>query len=275
MEEIDVTKYQDQMVEMVITYGPKLILAILTLIIGLWVIKFFTKTVSNLLDKREIDASLKPFLKSLFSMVLKVLLVITVMGMVGIEMTSFIAILGAAGLAIGMALSGTLQNFSGGVILLIIKPFKVGDFIEAQGFSGTVTAIQIFNTILKTPNNQTIIIPNGGLSTGSVTNYSTESTRRLVQTYGIDYSDDVKQAREILLRIINEDSRVLKDPAPVVVLEGLGDSSVNLSLRAWTKNEDYWNVNFETTEKVKYAFDKEGVSFPFPQRDVHMIPANK
>lgn len=274
MEEIDVTKYQDQMVEMVITYGPKLILAILTLIIGLWVIKFFTKTVSNLLDKREIDASLKPFLKSLFSMVLKVLLVITVMGMVGIEMTSFIAILGAAGLAIGMALSGTLQNFSGGVILLIIKPFKVGDFIEAQGFSGTVTAIQIFNTILKTPNNQTIIIPNGGLSTGSVTNYSTESTRRLVQTYGIDYSDDVKQAREILLRIINEDSRVLKDPAPVVVLEGLGDSSVNLSLRAWTKNEDYWNVNFETTEKVKYAFDKEGVSFPFPQRDVHMIPAN-
>ena len=262
MEEIDVTKYQDQMVEMVITYGPKLILAILTLIIGLWVIKFFTKTVSNLLDKREIDASLKPFLKSLFSMVLKVLLVITVMGMVGIEMTSFIAILGAAGLAIGMALSGTLQNFSGGVILLIIKPFKVGDFIEAQGFSGTVTAIQIFNTILKTPNNQTIIIPNGGLSTGSVTNYSTESTRRLVQTYGIDYSDDVKQAREILLRIINEDSRVLKDPAPVVVLEGLGDSSVNLSLRAWTKNEDYWNVNFETTEKVKYAFDKEGVSFP-------------
>lgn len=274
MEEIDVTKYQDQMVEMVITYGPKLILAILTLIIGLWVIKFFTKTVSNLLDKREIDASLKPFLKSLFSMVLKVLLVVTVMGMVGIEMTSFIAILGAAGLAIGMALSGTLQNFSGGVILLIIKPFKVGDFIEAQGFSGTVTAIQIFNTILKTPNNQTIIIPNGGLSTGSVTNYSTESTRRLVQTYGIDYSDDVKQAREILLRIINEDSRVLKDPAPVVVLEGLGDSSVNLSLRAWTKNEDYWNVNFETTEKVKYAFDKEGVSFPFPQRDVHMIPAN-
>jgi small conductance mechanosensitive channel len=274
MEEIDVSKYQDQVVEMALVYGPKLLLAILTLIVGLWVIKFFTKTISNILDKREIDASLKPFLKSLFSMIMKVLLVITVMGMVGIEMTSFIAILGAAGLAIGMALSGTLQNFSGGVILLIIKPFKVGDFIEAQGFSGTVTAIQIFNTILKTPNNQVIIIPNGGLSTGSVTNYSVESTRRMVQTYGIDYSDDIKKAREILLRIVNEDSRVLQDPAPVVVLEGLGDSSVNLSLRAWTKNEDYWNVNFETTEKAKNAFDAEGVSFPFPQRDVHMIPAN-
>jgi len=274
MEEIDVSKYQDQVVEMVLTYGPKLILAILTLIVGLWVIKFFTKTISNILDKREIDASLKPFLKSLFSMVMRVLLVITVMGMIGIEMTSFIAILGAAGLAIGMALSGTLQNFSGGVIILIIKPFKVGDFIDAQGYSGTVTAIQIFNTILKTPNNQVIIIPNGGLSTGSVTNYSVESTRRMVQTYGIDYSDDIKKAREILLRIVNEDSRVLQDPAPVVVLEGLGDSSVNLSLRAWTKNEDYWNVNFETTEKAKNAFDAEGVSFPFPQRDVHMIPVN-
>jgi small conductance mechanosensitive channel len=274
MEEIDVSKYQDQVVEMALVYGPKLILAILTLIVGLWVIKIFTKTISNVLDKREIDASLKPFLKSLFGMIMKVLLVITVMGMVGIEMTSFIAILGAAGLAIGMALSGTLQNFSGGVILLIIKPFKVGDFIEAQGFSGTVTAIQIFNTILKTPNNQVIIIPNGGLSTGSVTNYSVESTRRVVQSYGIDYGDDIKKAREILLRIVNEDSRVLKEPAPVVVLEGLGDSSVNLSLRAWTKNEDYWNVHFETTEKVKNAFDAEDVSFPFPQRDVHMIPAS-
>lgn len=274
MNEIDVSKYQDTIIEMVLTYGPKLILAILTLFIGLWIVKGMTKGLSNLLDKREIDPSLKPFLKSLFGALLKVLLVVSVMGMVGIEMTSFIAILGAAGLAIGMALSGTLQNFAGGVILLIIKPFKVGDFIEAQGFSGTVTSIQIFNTVLKTPNNQVIIIPNGGLSTGSVTNYSVESTRRLVQTYGIDYSDDIKKAREILLRIVNEDNRIIQDPAPVVVLEGLGDSSVNLSLRVWTKNEDYWNVNFETTEKVKNAFDAEGVSFPFPQRDVHMISAS-
>ncbi len=274
MNDIDVSKYQDTIMEMIVTYGPKLIMAILTLIIGLWIIKGMTRGLSNMLDKRDIDASLKPFLKSLFGALLKILLVVSVMGMVGIEMTSFIAILGAAGLAVGMALSGTLQNFAGGVIILILKPFKVGDFIEAQGFSGTVESIQIFNTILKTPQNQVILVPNGGLSTGAVVNYSVESTRRLDQTYGIDYSDDISKAREIILRVVNEDSRILKDPAPAVVLTGLGDSAVNLSMRVWTKNEDFWNVSFDTMEKIKKTFDAEGVSFPFPQRDVHMIPSN-
>ena len=273
MNDIDISKYQETILEMIITYGPKLILAILTLIIGLWVVKGMTKSLSNILEKRGIDPSLKPFLKSLFGALLKVLLVVSVMGMVGIEMTSFIAILGAAGLAVGMALSGTLQNFAGGVIILILKPFKVGDFIEAQGFSGTVDSIQIFNTILKTPQNQTILVPNGGLSTGAVVNYSAEATRRLDQTYGIDYSDDISKARDIILRIVKEDSRVLKDPAPVVVLTELGDSSVNLTMRVWLNNEDFWNVSFDTMEKIKKTFDAEGVSFPFPQRDVHMIAA--
>jgi small conductance mechanosensitive channel len=272
MNDIDVSKYQDTLMEMVVTYGPKLIMAILTLIIGLWIVKGMTRALSNMLDKRDIDPSLKPFLKSLFSTLLKILLVVSVMGMVGIEMTSFIAILGAAGLAVGMALSGTLQNFAGGVIILILKPFKVGDFIEAQGFSGTVESIQIFNTILKTPQNQVILVPNGGLSTGAVVNYSVESTRRLDQTYGIDYSDDISKAREIILRVVSEDTRILKDPAPAVVLTGLGDSAVNLSMRVWTKNEDFWNVSFDTMEKIKKTFDAEGISFPFPQRDVHMIP---
>lgn len=274
MNDIDISKYQDTVIEMIITYGPKLILAILTLIIGLWIVKAMTNGLSKTLDKRNVDPSLKPFLKGLFNTLLKVLLVVSVMGMVGIEMTSFVAILGAAGLAVGLALSGTLQNFAGGVIILILKPFKVGDFIEAQGFSGTVESIQIFNTILKTPQNQVILVPNGGLSTGAVVNYSVESTRRLDQTYGIDYSDDISKAREIILRIVGEDSRILKEPAPAVVLTGLGDSSVNLSMRVWTKNEDFWNVSFDTMEKIKKTFDAEGVSFPFPQRDVHMIPAS-
>lgn len=275
MKDIDISKYEDKAIELVLTYGPKLILAIITLVVGLWLIKFFTKSISKMLDKRNLDPSLKPFLKSLFNMIMKVLLVITVMSMIGIEMTSFIAILGAAGLAIGMALSGTLQNFAGGVIILIIKPFKVGDFIEAQGFSGTVQAIQIFNTIMKTPNNQVIYVPNGALSTNAITNYSVEDTRRLVQTYGIDYGDDIDKARSIIERIVNSDDRVLKDPAPQVWVEGLGDNSVNLSMRVWSTNSDYWNLHFETIEKVKKEFDKEGISFPFPQRDVHMIPVKE
>ncbi len=271
MTDIDISKYEDKAIELVMTYGPKLILAILTLVIGLWVIKFFSKSISKMLDKRDLDPSLKPFLKSLFNMIMKILLVITVMSMIGIEMTSFVAILGAAGLAVGLALSGTLQNFAGGVIILIIKPFKVGDFIEAQGFSGTVESIQIFNTIIKTPNNQVIFVPNGSLSTNAITNYSVEDTRRLVQTYGIDYGDDIDKARSIIERIVNSDERVLKDPAPQIWVEGLGDNSVNLSMRVWSKNSDYWNLHFETIEKVKKAFDQEGISFPFPQRDVHMI----
>jgi small conductance mechanosensitive channel len=190
--------------------------------------------------------------------------------MVGIATTSFVAILGAAGLAIGLALQGSLANFAGGVLILLFKPFKVGDYIEAQGYSGTVNEIQIFNTILKSLDNKTIIIPNGNLSNDCITNYSTEPLRRVDFVFGIGYEDDIKKAKEVLLTIIKSDSRVLKEPEPFVSIGELGDSSVNFTVRVWCNKEAYWDVYFDMFEKVKLEFDKQGISIPFPQRDVHL-----
>ena len=261
----------DKIWEIALTYGPKIVYAILTLIIGLWIVKAITNGLSRIMDSRDIDNSLKPFLKSLISTMLKIMLVITVMTMVGIEMTSFIAILGAAGLAVGMALSGTLQNFAGGVMLLIFKPFKVGDFVEAQGFAGVIKEIQIFNTIMTTGDNKTIIIPNGGLSNSAMTNYSTQATRRVDMTFGIGYGDDIKKAKEVLASIMAADDRILKDPAHFIAVSELADSSVNFVVRAWVKSPDYWGVFFDMQETVKITFDKEGISIPFPQRDIHVF----
>jgi len=255
----------------VLTFGPKIAYAIITLIIGLWIVKAITKGLSRVMDSRNIDASLKPFLLSLISTLLKIMVVITVMTMLGIEMTSFIAILGAAGLAVGMALSGTLQNFAGGVMLLIFKPFKVGDFVEAQGFAGVIKEIQIFNTIMTTGDNKTIIIPNGGLSNGAMTNYSTQATRRVDMTFGIGYGDDIKKAKEVLASIVAADDRILKDPAAFIAVSELADSSVNFVVRAWVNSADYWGVFFDMQETVKITFDKEGLSIPFPQRDIHVF----
>lgn len=254
----------------VVLHGPNIILSILTLIIGLWVIRFIQSSVAKKLQRRNIDASLRPFLVSLTSVLLKTMLVLSVMGMLGIEMTSFIAVLGAVGLAIGLALSGTLQNFAGGVILLIFKPFKVGDVIDAQGYIGAVSEIQIFNTILKTADNKTIIIPNGGLSTGSMTNYSTEPLRRVDWTFGIAYGDDAEVARGCLQELMNNDQRILKDPQPFVAISALADSSVNFTTRAWVKSEDYWEVFFDMNEKVYKTFTSKGLNIPFPQMDVHL-----
>jgi small conductance mechanosensitive channel len=260
----------EKVVDLVLTFGPKLIGAILVWIVGSIIVKFLAKTFSRILDKRNIDASLKPFLTGIVSSLLKVMLVISVLGMVGIEMTSFVAILGAAGLAVGMALSGTLQNFAGGVMILIFKPFKNGDVIEAQGHVGSVSEIQIFNTILKTPDNKTIIIPNGGLSNGSMVNYSTEAQRRVDWTFGIGYGDDAAKARTVLQTLIDADSRILKTPEPFIALSALADSSVNFTVRAWVKSEDYWGVFFDMNENVYNSFAKEGLSIPFPQMDVHV-----
>lgn len=270
----DISKYSDQFKELALEYGPSLIGAIITLIIGLWVIKAITNGIKKGFEKREIDPSLRPFLIGLISTGLKVFLIISVLSMVGIAMTSFVAIIGAVGLAVGLALSGTLQNFAGGVILLILKPFKVGDYIDAQGYSGTVSSIQIFNTILKTPDNKTIIIPNGGLSTGAMTNYSTEPTRRCDWSFGIAYGDDIDKARKILLDVLSADERVFKDPAIFVQVSELADSSVNLATRVWLNSGDYWAVKMETMEKVYNAFNKEGINIPFPQMDVHMHKEN-
>ncbi len=266
--------YIDKAVELIMLYAPKLLLAIITLIIGLWVIKLVVKGMEKALDKSNVDESLKKFLGSFFGVILKILLLISVASMVGIETTSFIAIMGAAGLAVGLALQGGLANFAGGVLILLFKPFKVGDFIDAQGYTGSVREIQIFNTILKTPDNKTIIIPNGGLSSGSITNFSVEATRRVDMTFGIGYGDDLKKTKDVLNSIMNSDSRVLKDPATMIVVSELADSSVNFSVRVWANAADYWGLFFDMQEKVKLEFDKQGISIPFPQQDVHLFKQN-
>jgi len=251
-------------------YGPKLIAAIAVWVIGVWVIKLLVSGLNKVMEKGNVDPSLKPFLCSLSGMGLKVMLGITVLGMLSIQMTSFVAILAAAGLAVGMALSGTLQNFAGGVMILLFKPFKVGDFIDAQGYMGTVKEIQIFNTILKTPDNKTIIIPNGGLSSGSMVNFSTEEKRRVDWTIGVAYGDDLDTARAVIKQLCDSDPRILKDPEVVIVVSALADSSVNFAVRAWVKAPDYWGVFFDMNENVYKTFAKEGLNIPFPQMDVHL-----
>lgn len=254
----------------IVTYGMKIIAAAITLVIGLWVVRLIVRALAKVMERRNIDPSLRGFINSLTGITLKVMLVITVVGMVGIQMTSFVAILGAAGLAVGMALSGTLQNFAGGVMILIFKPFKVGDFVEAQGYTGTVSEIQIFITVLKTPDNKTIIIPNGGLSTGSLINYSTELSRRVDFSFGVAYGDDFDQAKELLLKLIKSDPRIMEYPEPFVALGSLADSSVNITVRVWVSSAEYWNVYFDMNEQVYKHFEKNGLHIPFPQLDVHM-----
>ena len=269
MEEVN--EYAVLAWDLVISYGPKLLLAIITLLVGLWIIGIFTRSFRKVLTTKEVDASLIPFSVSLFSTSLKVLLLLSILSMVGIEVTSFIAILGAASFAVGLALQGSLQNFAGGVMILIFRPFKVGDYIDGGGHSGTVKAIHIFNTILKTPDNKTIIIPNGGLSTSSLTNYSTETTRRLDMVFGIGYGDNIDEAIGILQEMAQSDERVLKDPAPFTGVLELGDSSVNIAFRVWCESSEYWNLHFFFNENVKKRFDKEGISIPFPQREVTLV----
>jgi small conductance mechanosensitive channel len=257
--------------ELIVTYGMKFIMAIVVLVVGLIVIKWITKALVRMMKKSNVNPSLIPFLKTLTNILLKAMLIISVMGMVGIQMTSFIAVLGAAGLAVGLALQGTLQNFAGGVMILLFKPYEVGHFIEAQGFMGTVKEIQIFTTVLATPDNRKVIIPNSPLATGSITNFSAMPTRRIDFSFGIGYSDDIDKAKDILLKMAQKDDRVLKeDNPPEVYVEALADSSVNLKLRTWVKSENYWGLWFDTTENVKKQFDAAGISIPFPQQDVHL-----
>ncbi|WP_428087611.1 mechanosensitive ion channel family protein [Candidatus Thioglobus sp.] len=260
----------NQVIDFAVTYGTKLLIAIAVFVIGSWIIKTVVNSLEKTMSKSNKDPALVGFILSIVRILLKVMLVITALGMLGIEMTSFIAILGAAGLAVGLALSGTLQNFAGGAMILLFKPFKVGDLIEAQGYLGKVSEIQIFNTILKTPDNKTIIIPNAGLSSSSLVNFSTEKTRRVDWTIGIGYGDNVDKARQVLKQLCDEDERILKDPEVVIAVSALADSSVNFTLRAWVEAEHYWGVFFEMNEKVYKTFDKEGLNIPYPQMDVHL-----
>ena len=257
-------------IEMIVSYGGKLLLAIIVLVVGLWLIGRFIRMLRLLFERKEIDLMLQKFLLQVIGITFKILLIISVVSMVGVQMTSFIAILGAAGLAFGMALSGTLQNFAGGVILLMLKPFKVGDFIEAQGFAGTVQEIQIFHTVLITPDKKRITIPNGNLSNSSMTNFSSESIRRVEWTFGISYSDSIEKAKNIINTVITADERVHTNPEPFIGVVSLGDSSVNIIARVWVDTPNFWPVFFKMNEEVKNAFDSQGISIPFPQTDVHI-----
>ncbi|MDO9619779.1 MAG: mechanosensitive ion channel [Pseudomonas sp.] len=263
-------KMSEAWLPVVLEYSGKLTLAVITLLIGWWLISKLTNSIGRLLNMRQIDRALSSFICSLVGIVLKVLLLVSVASMIGVETTSFIAVIGAAGLAIGLALQGSLANFAGGVLIMLFRPFRAGDWIEAQGVSGSVDSIQIFHTTLKTADNKVVIVPNGSLSNGHITNYSRESTRRVDINLGIDYSSDIKQAREVLLNIA-KDPRVRQDPAPVVFVTGLGESAINLSLRIWVATPDFWPVTFAFTEQAKESLSEAGIGIPFPQRVVHLL----
>ena len=262
--------YVEMIVDMAVAWAPKLLMALAVLIIGWWIIKRIVRALGAAIEKRGSDVTLARFLTSLTGIVLKAVLLISVASMVGIETTSFVAILGAAGLAVGLALQGSLSNFAGGVLILLFRPFKVGDVIEAQGVVGSVSSIQIFNTIMKTPDNKTIIVPNGPLSNDIITNYSTEDTRRVDFVFGIGYEDNINQAKEHLLAIFEADERVMSDPAPFVAVSELADSSVNFTCRVWVESANYWPVYFDTHHTVKENFDSANISIPYPQTDVHL-----
>lgn len=266
--------YLDKAVELLMQYTPRLLLALIVLVIGLRVIRILGRAIDKGLERADTDISLRKFLDSFIRILLQVILVISVASMIGIATTSFVAILGAAGLAVGLALQGSLGNFAGGILILLFKPFRVGDFIETQGYLGTVHAIQILNTVIKTVDNKTIIIPNGLISGGSITNFSAEPQRRVDMVFGIGYRDDIKKTKTVLQRLVAEDPRILKDPPPQIVVSELGESSVNFTVRVWVNSADYWGVYFDMQEKVKLTFDQEGISIPFPQRDVHLFQSN-
>ncbi|MBQ7762010.1 MAG: mechanosensitive ion channel [Flavobacteriales bacterium] len=238
--------------------------------VGRWIVRRLTTVIHKIFIKRDVEASLATFLLSLVNISMTFILIIIVISFLGIDTTSFIAIFASAGLAVGMALSGTLQNFAGGVLVLLLKPYRVGDFIEAQGQTGTVKAITLFSTVLATPDNKNIILPNGGMSTGIINNYSKENIRRVDWIFGIAYGDDYDKAKATIASLLEADDRVMKDPAYFIALGALADSSVNITVRAWVASEDYWGVFFDMNEKVYKTFPKEGLNIPFPQMDVHL-----
>lgn len=253
-----------------IDLGGRILAALIIFIIGKFLINWANKLFAGMLQRRKVDASIQSFLKSIVNITLLVMLFLAVIGKLGIELTSFAALLASVGVAVGMALSGNLSNFAGGVIILVFRPYKVGDYIEAStGASGTVTDIQIFHTVLTTPDNKIIFAPNGAMSGAVVTNYSRKETRRLDFTFGVEYGTDFNQAKAIILEIISKDSRILQDPAPFVELGALADSSVNITVRVWVNASDYWGVNFDMNKNVYATFNEKGISFPFPQLTVH------
>ena len=269
-------EYVAQAMNVAVNYAPQLALPIVTLIVGLWLIKVVCAALKKAFARSHMEATLQNSIETLTSTGLKALLFISVASMVGIETTSFIAILCAAGLAVGLALQGSLGNFAGGVLILLFRPYKVGDFVEACGQAGVVREITIFNTVMTTGDNKTIILPNGAVSNGAITNYSTQKTRRVDIVFGVELyipKDDLRKAKEILTGLIEADDRILKDPAPMVVVSALGDSAVDITTRSWVATGDYWGVYFDLMENAKLALDEAGISVPYPQSEVQMHKA--
>jgi small conductance mechanosensitive channel len=252
-------------------YGTKLLMALIVLIIGAWVAKIIKGVVTKLLNKRNLDPTITGFISNFVYILLMVFVALAALGKLGVQTTSFVAVIGAAGLAIGLALQGSLANFAAGFLMILFRPFKKGDYVEAGGTAGIVEQIQVFTTILKTPDNRVVIVPNAKVMGDNITNYSAMDTRRLDLTFGVGYSDEIPKVKSVLKQIAESDERVLKDPAPQILLGELADSSVNFIMRVWVKSGDYWPFHFDAMEKVKLEFDKQGISIPFPQRDVHLF----
>ena len=269
--EVDnLVKASQAWIPMIMEYGSRVLLAVITLAIGWWLINKVTKKLGGLIALRNADLALQGFISSLANIILKILLIVSVASMIGVETTSFVAAIGAAGLAIGLALQGSLANFAGGVLILLFRPFRIGDWIEAQGVAGTVDSIQIFHTVLRTGDNKTIIVPNGNLSNGIITNSNRQPTRKVVFDVGVDYEADLQKAREVLLELA-KDPRVLIDPAPQAVISTLGDSSITVSLRVWVKTADYWDVMFMFNEQSRDRLKTAGIDIPFPQRVIRVV----
>jgi small conductance mechanosensitive channel len=268
--EMDLSNLLAKVYELLTVYGMRVVAAIVILVVGRWVALGLAKFIKRLMLKSKVDETLVSFVRNLSYIALLAFVIIAALNQLGIQTASFIAVLGAAGLAIGLALQGSLGNFAAGVLMIIFKPFKVGDFIEGAGVGGTVEKIEIFTTQLKSPDNKTIIVPNAKLTGDNIINYTVKGTRRVDFVFGIGYDDDIDKARSIIKEIIDQDERVLRDQEPVIVVSELADSSVNFAVRAWTSADDYWSFYFDTTEKVKKQFDAQGISIPFPQRDVHV-----
>ena len=254
-----------------ISAGKHIIAAVVIFIVGRFLIKLINRLVASILQRRHIEISVQTFLSSLVNIILTILLIITVIGALGVNTTSFAALIASAGVAIGMALSGNLQNFAGGLIILLFKPYRVGDFIDVCGVQGTVSAVQIFHTILLTPDNKAVYLPNGSTSSSTITNYSREDKRRIEWTFGIDYGEDVSRARTAILSVITADARILPDPAPFVAVGGLSDSSVDIIVRVWVPTEEYWNVYFDMHQRVYETFNEQKINFPYPQQTVHLV----
>ena len=268
---LTVSDIYDAVTSFALTFVIKLVQIALIWFVGRWLGRRLINIVKAVMDRRGGNETVRGFLLSLIDVVIMLVLLIIIIGVIGIDTSSFIALFASAGVAVGMALSGTLQNFAGGVIILLFRPFKVGDFIEAQGVSGTVKEIQIFNTLVHTGDNKVILLPNGPVSTGIINNYSREPKRRLDFTFSIAYGDDYEKAREVLLRLIKEDSRVLDNPAaPFVALSALGASSIDITVRVWCKQEDYWGIKFDLNKKVYEIFPKEGLNFPYQTLTLHV-----